>query len=432
MLALPVLATGGVERVDGPATAIERADAVSPLATDVVTVYDRGALDRSTAERAVRAARAAGGTAAIGRSASFPMLSLRRGATIVQEPPAGWAIPMGTTVLPPEVVGRIMGREVAGVLRADTVVMGSLTAGLRGARAGDDLWLASADGRSVRLRIAAVVDDAVTGGTELLMTTAAADRLGLDRLSRVVIWGFQSRQAIDDALRNEGLVRSTVRIRRSWDPRDPDSTLGMARTKELLGEFAYRVDSGGSVTVSSAWKAANLPAGLRLLNDDLEIWARCHLEIEPDLRAALEAVVDAGLEATIEVDNANTFGGCYNPRFNRLYEDSSVGFLSRHTWAQAFDTNTVSNCQGCAPPPMDCRTVRIFREHGFAWGGNFLTPDGMHFEWVGEPRHELAYPSRYCPNTDVPTAFDPLPVEQTERAVLFADDGLIAHAADEH
>ena len=35
--------------------------------------------------------------------------------------------------------------------------------------------------------------------------------------------------------------------------------------------------------------------------------------------------------------------------------------------------------------------MRIFRRHGFAWGGNFLTPDGMHFEWVGEDRSKISY-----------------------------------------
>jgi hypothetical protein len=47
---------------------------------------------------------------------------------------------------------------------------------------------------------------------------------------------------------------------------------------------------------------------------------------------------------------------------------------------------------------MNCYVVRIFRKHGFAWGGNWRTPDGMHFEWVGEARDQIAYPSRYCPN----------------------------------
>ena len=55
----------------------------------------------------------------------------------------------------------------------------------------------------------------------------------------------------------------------------------------------------------------------------------------------MNEVVAAGLAGTIDFANANTAGGCFGPRFNRLTPDSSVGFLSRHTWGQAIDTNTV-------------------------------------------------------------------------------------------
>jgi hypothetical protein len=63
----------------------------------------------------------------------------------------------------------------------------------------------------------------------------------------------------------------------------------------------------------------------------------------------------------------------------------------------AIDMNTSVNGQGVVPR-MDCRIVRIFRRWGFAWGGNFTPSDGMHFEYVGERRDNLAFPSRYCPN----------------------------------
>ena len=75
---------------------------------------------------------------------------------------------------------------------------------------------------------------------------------------------------------------------------------------------------------------------------------------------------------------------------------------------------------------MDCRVVRIFRKHNFAWGGNFLMPDGMHFEWVGEPRNTCQYPSRYCPNVPgggievVSTVTD---ADATRSDTMFADDG---------
>jgi hypothetical protein len=34
---------------------------------------------------------------------------------------------------------------------------------------------------------------------------------------------------------------------------------------------------------------------------------------------------------------------------------------------------------------MDPRIVRIFQKWGFLWGGRFLTPDGMHFEYGSHP-----------------------------------------------
>ena len=236
------------------------------------------------------------------------------------------------------------------------------------------------------------------------------------------MWGFPSRASIDASLAANGLVSTSVRIRRSWDPADPDDTIGMAQTKATLGEFAYRVNANGSVSQDAAWVNAYLPAGRELLNGSIPIRARCHNTVKPAIQAALAEVAAAGLAGTIDVTDANTEGGCHLARFNRLTPDSALGFLSRHSWGMALDTNTVGSCQGCAPPDLDCRMVRIFRKYGFAWGGNFLTPDGMHFEWVGERRDLLAYPSRFCPN--VATGALTLDNAESGAARLDADDGL--------
>jgi hypothetical protein len=424
-VAVPVLAAQPPERIDEPAVALTAAEPISPLATDVVSIFNTGELRQDVVNRVLASARSTGGTAAIGRSASVAMTALRRGNTLVQAPPSGFSIPMGATVLPADLVGRTMGRDVAKALGPDTVVMGAVTAGLRGAKAGDTVELVAAWGSRLRFTVAAVVDDTIVGGAELLMSPEAADRLGIHRLSRIVLWGFSSRSDIDAALAANGLVSTSIRIRRSWSPADPDDILGMARTKAALGEFAYRVNSDGSVSQSTDWVAANLPPGRELFSS-IAIRARCHLKVRGDLQAAFTEIALTGLGSTIDVVNANTYGGCHNARFNRLTPNSSLGFLSRHSWAMAFDTNTVTNCQGCAPPKMDCRTVRIFRKHGFAWGGNFLTPDGMHFEWVGQRRDQFYYPwSRFCPNLVGPTT-SALTVEETERATLYADDGLYA------
>lgn len=143
------------------------------------------------------------------------------------------------------------------------------------------------------------------------------------------------------------------------------------------------------------WKATNLTVGRVLLNETIRVRAQCHVKVVDDLEAAFAEVAAAGLGSAIDVANANTYGGCYVPRFSRT--SGQIGFLSRHTYGMALDVNTDTNCGGCRPP-MNCDVVRIFRKHGFAWGGNFRRPDGMHFEWVGERRDQIAFPSTYCPN----------------------------------
>jgi len=426
-IAIPVVALGSDDTIDGPASAVRKAVPRTSVASDVVTVYNSGELRSSVRTQAMSAARSAGASLAFGRSASVGMIGLYRGANAVQLPQAGFAYPMGTTVLPKDVVARTMGRDVAQYLEPDSLILGEVSAGLRGAQAGDRVLLTASSGATVQFRVAAVLSAEQIGGAEFLMSTQGGDRLGIARLSRVVMWGFPSRAAIDSAMRANGLVSTSVRIRRSWDPADPDDTIGMARTKSLLGEFAYRVNANGSVSQDAAWVSASLPRGRELLNGAIPIRARCHNGVKPGIQAALAEVAAAGLGGVINVNDANTAGGCHLARFNRLTPDSSLGFLSRHSWGMAIDTNTRGSCQGCAPPdfatlPGGCRVVQIFRKHGFAWGGNFLTPDGMHFEFVGERRDGLAYPSRFCPNV----ATGALTLENSEVGAsrLYQDDGL--------
>ena len=425
--ALPVLALSG--STDLPAAVTERAERLPGDEEDVVTVFNSGELTSDVAQRAMQAVTAAGGTGEIGRSASVGMQRVRRGAAIVQQAPPGAAFPMATTMLPKRAVFALMGASVAASLSSTSLVMGELTASLRGAQAGDVVDLVASNGTVVAFTIGAVVADDITGGTELLMSIEGADRLGVSRLSQIVLWDFDSRADINRELTANGLVSTSIRIRRTWDAFDPDLTLGMARTKEALGEFWYKVSSSGSgVSISLDWYYANIdrsgPIG------KLNLRSGCHRVVRVALANAMAELISLGLENTINYSDANSAGGCWTARFSRLSPNSSIGFLSRHTWGMAVDTNTQGSCLGCKDPDMDCRTVRVFRKHGFAWGGNFLRPDGMHFEWVGEPRHQGLYPSRYCPNVESATsaAFG----GDTQRSTLFVQDGLSSAGGDEH
>jgi hypothetical protein len=406
------------------------------VAHDVVgiSIVTRGAYDlsSSTETEVIGAALAASGSWSMSRGASVPMHAVRRGPAVVQQAPDGFDIPMSTTTLPISTVAQLMGRGLAGVLSNGYVVISRTTAGLRGAQVGDALDLHSAGGALVQYVVGSIVDDNVIGDTEILMSTGQGERLGITADTRIIMWGFSSRDAIDQQLAATDLVSmSDVRIRRSWDAFDPDSAIGMAQTKAALGEFAYRVRSNGTdLDVTSDWESSFIPAAREVLTAAIPIRARCNVNIKADLKAALDEIAANGLGGAIDVANANAAGGCYYPRFNRI--GGTLGFLSRHSWGQALDTNTNTNPQG-GVPTMNCDVVRIFRKHNFAWGGNFVRPDGMHFEWVGTRRDQYRYSSKYCPNlpsvaTGTQAAATHLPVAvpidpANGLSTMFADDG---------
>ena len=430
-----LVAAAPADTVQGPATVTAPAERF-PGVTDVVSVFNKSnAIQPAVQNASITAAVDAGGAWALGRGATVGLRSVRRGSSAVKAAPANFQFPVSVTALPTTAIAPVMGADVSAVVAAGQVVMGSSGASLNGAQAGDTLELVADDGSSKWFTIGLVADDAAVGGAEVVMSPAMAGELGVVIETRIVIWGFTSRGALDAAMAASGLsARSDTRIRRSWDAADPDGTLGLVSTKRLLGEFAYSVASDDSVTLTGDWAASYLPAGRELLVPEIPIRARCNLTIRADLVAALTEVAQRGLAGAIDVGNANAYGGCFNARFNRL--SAALGSLSRHSWGGALDTNTVTNAQG-AVPQMNCDVVRIFRKHNFAWGGNFLTPDGMHFEWVGSRRDQLPYPSKYCPNlpgggtttgveADDGSSRDKPIVTETARDTLFADDAWTA------
>ena len=410
----------------------ESADVFAPAAYitalgDAVSVYQTGELTALTRDEALAAARDAGAAAVIGRGFSAGMTAVRRGPTVIQQSSGpGWAFPMSITALPLEALGGIMGRTIAAPISQGSIILSQTSAGLRGAMAGDRVALMTSDGGSIEFTIGMIAADGDIGGTEILMSTQQAAMLGATIDTRVLIYGRFDRPTLQAALANRGVSgNSKVRIRQSWDAFDPDLTMSMAQTKAALGEFQMdyaNLSNLGWTDVDAAWRNEYLPAERE--NYPAGIRAMCNKVVRADLYAALEEVVNSGLAGGIDSANANSYGGCSVGQARLARITQSLGSVSRHSWGQPIDVNTVTNCQGCVPQ-MDCRIVRIFRKHNFAWGGNFLTPDGMHFEWVGQARNLMQYPSKYCPNLpggQLQSANAPPPL--TSRGTLFADDGL--------
>jgi hypothetical protein len=391
--------------------------------SDVVSVNETSVMSAATIAQAQAAAAAVGAQSALGSAAQIGMTLLARNGAPVQQPPAGLRIPMGLTVLPIDAAGGAMSQAVGSTLAEGSIVIGALSAGMRGAQAGDDITLLDESGNGVTYRIGRVASDVEAGGAELVMTPEQAARVGATEISRVVMWGFTDRAGVDAALSAAGLERAGVRISRSWGPANPDSALGVAPLKALAGEFSFKPNSDGSATLNAGWSDANI---VRRNYTGVGLRASCNVAIVDAIQGALDEIAAAGLAGEINTANSNTYGGCFNPRFNRV--TGNLGFLSRHSWGAALDINTTQNPQG-STPKLNCGVVRIFRKWGFAWGGNFVNPDGMHFEYVGEPRDTLSYPSRWCPNI-IPASADRAERRMADasgsaaaRSALFVDDG---------
>jgi hypothetical protein len=429
LAAIPAFSASPTQAADPPAPpgSIDVAAATSATAGRVVSAVDAvsinqfGPLSDGLRAKAEAVATAVGAPGVLGRGFTIGLHAVHRGTQTVQEAtgPGGlWQYPLSVTALPVDAIGRVMSLRVSSLVAAGAVVMSQTSADLRGAQTGDTVDLVAADGSLRNFPIGAVVPDDEVGGTELVMSIEQADALGATIVTRVLIFGQFSRDALDAALAAQGLVDGYgVRISKSWNPANPDGTLGLAQTKAALGEFAFRVNSFDSMTMDQAWVDTNI---VKVNYQFIPVRAWCHRLIVNDLQAALQEVYEAGLSWAIDIGNTNTYGGCWNPRYARAA--ANVGSVSRHAWGMAFDTNTTQNAQG-STPRMDCRVVRIFRKHHFAWGGNFVLPDGMHFEWVGEARNTWQYPSKFCPNLPNGQIESLGGSTPTQRATMFADDG---------
>jgi hypothetical protein len=249
-----------------------------------------------------------------------------------------------------------------------------------------------------------IVSNEYADGEDLVMSSADGAAMGVTKVSRVNFIGFTKASSVIAALRARGVaLGTTYRLRTSWDPPNPDATLGIATLKLKLGEFAFRPTNSDAIVVEDRWRMSSIAwlhsyGAIRLRNN-------CHKVVVDAIEGAFREIVKAGLGDRIDRSVSQRYGGCYVGRYNRL--GGLFGAPSRHAFGAAIDLNTTTNPQW-GRPTMDCGVVRIFRKWGFAWGGNFWPTDGMHFEWVGERRDTLGYPSKFCPNkADLPSTSVP-------------------------
>jgi D-alanyl-D-alanine carboxypeptidase len=293
---------------------------------------------------------------------------------VVDHPPAPYGIPIDAfSVDPGEYAPFLpadMREAVTGTLRAGEGVIGQASADLRRIGVGGSMTFGDAT-----VTVGLVAPDAAVGWSELLVSRDVGLRLGItDERYLLAQMEPEPTDAAFAALIGSLLPDGTpLRVRHTGET--PYLRVGSGvdppvMMKQAFGEFAAHPDPADPayLTIDAAWVRAHIQTRTVPLLGRIT----CNRALFPMLIASLREVKHAGLGGLI-----HTNSGCYAAR---TVARSPTAPPSNHAYGAAVDINAPENPYGAAPT-MDPRIVRIFERHGFLWGGDFLMPDGMHFEY---------------------------------------------------
>ena len=296
--------------------------------------------------------------------------------SLLDKPKPPMAIPMEIAAVDPGDYAAFVPageRDRVLALGAHDVLLPETSAELRRAAPGSVLRLGAG-----RFTVSGIVSDVAAGGYEAVVPRAAART-----------WTSTETYALvrTKSPRLRGHVRKTItsllgpgdQLQMRAEGENPflrygDAVLPQLVVKSVFGEFAAAPRPDGFLDVDPQWKRANIrTARVPLLGE-----VTCHRAVFPQLRRGLSRAVASNLSFAVDPDD---YGGCYSPRFiNR----NPAGRLSHHSWGIAVDVNVTENAYG-TKADQDLRLVRIMEASGFTWGGRWVVPDGMHFEWSEFP-----------------------------------------------
>lgn len=263
-------------------------------------------------------------------------------------------------------------RSLAGLVPGK-VVLGETSARLRDARVGDLLAIAG-----VSYEVVAVAPDDVVAAAEVVFS--AADQSAPPVTERFVLVRTDlSRPRFEEEVRALYDGPAPLRIRAEGETpwlRHGDAVLPQVFIKQALGEFSYTGRAGSEFVQSPEFVAAHI------VRTDVPLLGsvRCHRLVAEMLVGAMTQLVEEGLGHLIDPGG---FAGCWSPRYIRAATGTSAG-VSRHAWGAAVDINAPSNPIG-AIGTQDERLIEIMEAWGFTWGGKWLVPDPMHFEYGVDP-----------------------------------------------
>jgi hypothetical protein len=291
---------------------------------------------------------------------------------VVDEPADPFAFPIDAFAVQAKdyapFVGRSVRHRIVQALSAGTAVLGEHSARLRRLGPGGTLTF-----RTGSVRVGAVVPDDAVGWAEVLVNREVGHRLGItheryllaqpDRDLPRPAWKRMVLPFVgEDPLRVD--VPGGTRFVRVASGVNPPILV-----KQAFGEFAATPQSDPAfLTIDPAWVEKHI------VTTDVPLLGTitCNRKLIPMVRAALEDILASGLMSEIKV-----YSGCWA---SRTVSRSPTAPPSTHAYGAAIDINAPQNPYG-TKPAMNRDVVRIFESWGFNWGGDFLIPDGHHFEW---------------------------------------------------
>ena len=222
-------------------------------------------------------------------------------------------------------------------------------------------------GEPATLRLGALATTGVPG-TDLVVDDETGRRLGLPTATGLLLSAPKGVDPVALAGKARAITGAGGEVDLLTPPTaNPVAFLTGSKAAKAFGAFSYRYFPDGTIQPDASWVRANIRS------ETVPIMGRvtCHRLMLPQLRGALQEVVDAGLSSSLK-----TFDGCYVPRFIERNPENSI---SLHTWGIAIDMDASTNYRGIRGT-MNPEVVKIFKRWGFRWGGDWTYTDPMHFE----------------------------------------------------
>jgi hypothetical protein len=302
---------------------------------------------------------------------------------LVDEPPSPYMIPIDAAAIDPRPYARFLPPETRAIvanLEDGQAILGQTSARLRHLEPGSIMRFLG--GASVT--IIGVLPDELVGAAEVVVGRATGATIGVTQNRYLLFEPSAGLQPSDQQLEKRfravlppGLPYPVVQVRAPGEAkylRASDDTLPQALIKRRFGEWAGLPQSGdtGLIEIDPTWIQDHI------VTVTIPVLGRvsCNQKLLPQLRHAMKDVVTQGLGSAI-----HSFDGCFAALFDLSSPSASI---SHNAWGAAVDVNADTNRFG-SPPVQDASLVALMQRWGFVWGGDLIVPDGMHFEYLGQP-----------------------------------------------